>query len=189
MRNAVNLLSEVMSSPDWSAGWMTIEEIAAEMERRGLWDQRPFRSHRGRQRLDYLAEILRANGMEEDRIWMQMGSRFKHTAILTDEDHALFEDWLEARRAAFDEDLSRILLGEPPLWRNGAKPPARGFRDLLRQARPLVEELSSYFQHDYRVEDEEIGVGETPPVARRMEELAVALTNLFDRSAEQSAEK
>jgi hypothetical protein len=186
MPSAVNLLSDITSSPDWSPVWMTIEEIAAELDRRGLWKQRPFRRFGERERLDFLESVLGGNSMGEGSIWMRMGSRFKHNAILTDDDQTLLQDWNEARRVDFDEDLSRILLGEPPLWRNGTRAPATRFRDLLRQARPLVEELSAYVQYEFTDEDDQLAQRETPPVARRIEELAVALTSLFDRSAEQS---
>jgi hypothetical protein len=183
MPTAVNLLSDLTSSPDWSPDWMTIEEIAAELERRGVWDQRPFRRYHGPARLEFLSNVLRSNGHDEEPIWAEMGARFKHSATLTPEDQSVLQDWSEARRAAFDEDLCRILLGEQPQWRKPAKAPGRKLRDLLRQARPLVEELSSYVRYEYNDEDL-IGSQDAPPVSRRMEELAVALTSLFDRPAE-----
>jgi hypothetical protein len=188
MRNAVNLLSEIMSSPDWSPAWMTLEEINAAMNERNMWAQRPFRNYQGGARLALLDKIIRNHSGTGEALWVQMGSRFKHAALLTDDDQVRLQDWQEACRAAFDEDLNRILLGEPPLWRRGNKAAEPVFRDLLRQARPLVEELSSYVHDDYSA-DERIDSEETPPVAKRIGELAVALTNLFECSADRAAHR
>lgn len=106
---------------------------------------------------------------------------------MPNENHALHDDWAEAHRAALDDDLSRILLGESPLWRQEVEAPPRDFRDLLRRARPLVDELSSYVWQECDDGDDFAGPRATPPVARRIGELAEALTNLFDASAEAPA--
>src|ERR1700733_4237405 len=105
MPNTVNLLSKVTSSPDWPPHWMTIEEIAAELDRRGLLHRQPFSPLNPRTRLDFLRGIL------VGPTWVRLGLRIKHAALLTDVDHALVEDWLEERDAALDEDLARIILG------------------------------------------------------------------------------
>jgi hypothetical protein len=166
---------------------MTVEEVAVEMDRHGLWEQEPFRRHRGQARLDFLADILRGDcDDEEDHVWTRVGYRYKHAALLTDEDQALREDWVQSRRAAFDDDLSRILLGESPLWREQVETPPQDLRELLRRARPLVDELSAYVWQECETEEDLAGTDAAPPVARRIGELAVALTNLFESSAEPS---
>jgi hypothetical protein len=118
---------------------MTVAEIAAELDRVGFWEQPPVRGYRGKVRLDFLTGVLTHPTAEGGETWVRMGSRFKLAALLTEEDHALIREWLDERRAALNEDLSCILLGEPPPWREGGPAPAIDPGDFLRQAGPLVE--------------------------------------------------
>jgi len=110
MRTAQDLLSEAAGTPGWPPRWMTVDEVAAELERLGLWERPPLRAYAGQARLDFLADALPRAGRPG---WAQMGRRFKPAALLTEEDHALLRDWLDEFNAALNEDLSRILLGEP----------------------------------------------------------------------------
>ncbi len=111
MLTALRLLTELAHSPDWPSHWMTIEEIAAELARRGLWSRPPLLGYRGRARLDFLACLL-SQGGPVGQTWAQLDRRFKHSALLSEEDRARVADADEARLAEFNEDLERILLGE-----------------------------------------------------------------------------
>ncbi len=182
MTNEAVYLSELTCADNWPARWMTLGEIAAELDRRGAWDKLRFRGRGHKARLDFLASILRDQGAGGDETWVRMGSCYKHAALLTDDDRVLVAEWLEKRRAAFDEDLCRILLGETPNWRRRSEVPAAGFGERLRRARPLVEELSSYLTSDY-AEGEAHDARAESPVAKRVEEIAAALTNIFDGSS------
>jgi hypothetical protein len=55
-------------------------------------------------------------------------------------------EWLEERRDAFNEDLSHILLGEDPPSRTRPPAPPPDLEELLRRARPLVQELVALVQ-------------------------------------------
>jgi hypothetical protein len=73
---------------------------------------------------------------------------------------------------AFNEDVSRILLGEAPSW--------RGLRaeEVVRQARPLVEELAELAR----------GAGGGPEQAlARAGQIASTLSGIFDLSARKPA--
>jgi hypothetical protein len=182
MPTAVDLLSDLTGAPGWSPRWMTVAEIAAELDRLGFWKQPPFRGYAGKARLDFLAGILTRPGALGDQAWVQRGSQFKPAALLTEEDHALIQEWLDERRAALNEDLSRILLDEP---RPGAEAAALGPEDFLRQARPLVEELARLArQLEWNADHQHVRAraGEMPPEARRIRALAAALTDIFDLS-------
>src|SRR5690349_16155881 len=98
---------------------MTVAEIADELGRRGLWGQPPFRGYTAGARLDLLTDLLGKPDARGNPTWVQMGPRFKHAARLTEDDHARLREWREERRAALNEGLSRILLGEPLPWREG----------------------------------------------------------------------
>lgn len=114
MLTAVDLLGDFINSPDWSPRWMTVAEIAAELERLGFWEQPPFGDYADEARLDFVAGILDRPNADGEPAWARVGARFKPCALLTDEDHGLIQDWLDERRAALDDDLCRILLGERP---------------------------------------------------------------------------
>jgi hypothetical protein len=179
---AADLLSDLTSSPGWPPRWMTVAEVAAELARLGFWEQPPFRGYTGKARLDFLTGILSNPDAGGDPTWVQMGPRFKHSALLTEEDHALIREWLDERRAAFNEDLSRILLGEPLPWREGANAPAIGPEDFLRQARPLIEELAQLarqLEWGADLEQARARTGEMPPEARHVWEITTALRNVL----------
>jgi hypothetical protein len=112
MWTALDLLGEAARTPDWPPRWMTVDEVAAELERRGLWERPPLRAYAGQARLNFLAVALPRPGGDGRPAWAQRGQLFKPAALLTAEDHALIRDWLDEYNAAFNEDLSRILLGE-----------------------------------------------------------------------------
>jgi hypothetical protein len=164
---------------------MTVAEIAAELGRHGFWEQPACRGYTDRGRLDFLTGVLGNLDVGGNRTWVQMGPQFKHSALLTEEDHAGVRKWLDERRAALNEDLSRILLGEPPPWRQGAGAPALGPEDFLRQARPLIEELTQLarqLEWGADVEQDLARTGEMPPEARRIRDIATALTGVLDHS-------
>jgi len=56
-------------------------------------------------------------------------------------DETRIQEWLDDSHDAFNEDLSRILLGEAPMYRNRSQAQAPSVEDFLRRARPLMEEL------------------------------------------------
>jgi hypothetical protein len=185
MPTAADLLSDLTGSPDWPPWWMSVAEIAAELDRLGFWEQPPFRGYTGKARLDFLSGALTRPGAEGDQTWVQMGSRFKPAALLREEDHALIQEWLAERRAALNDDLSRILLDEPRPWRSGAEAPALGLEDFLRQARPLVEELARLarqLEWNAQGQHARARAGEMRPEARRIRAIATALTDIFDFS-------
>ena len=101
MPTAVDLLRGLTGSPDWSPRWMTVGEIADELERFGFWERPGLRGYEGKARLDFLLALL----TRPNAAWARMGPHFKPSALLTARDRELIEEWL-------DEDLSRILLGE-----------------------------------------------------------------------------
>ena len=107
MATAVDLWSDVAGAAVWPARWLTLAEVAAELERFGFWRRPPFQAYTRRERLAFLAGALTGPA------WARMGPRFKPVALLTEEDRALREQWLDEYRAGLNEDLSRILLGEP----------------------------------------------------------------------------
>jgi hypothetical protein len=169
MRTAAALLSDLATSPHWPARWMTVAEIAAELERRGFWEAHDLAAPTGAARL----EVLRGLLSEGRRAWVQRGPLFKHAALLTDEDRALLADGPDDGLEALNEDLGRILLGEGcGSHRDRRKP---GLKEVLRQARPLVEELARLArQMEWQAE----GV---PPQARRFRNLAASLADLMRR--------
>ena len=114
MATAVDLWSDVAGAAVWPARWLTLAEVAAELERFGFWRRPPFQAYTRRERLAFLAGALTGPA------WARMGPLYKPAALLTEEDHALRERWLDEYRAGLNEDLSRILLGEPA--------PAVGYR-------------------------------------------------------------
>ncbi len=177
------LLDDLARSPEWSPRWMTVAEIAAELERLDFWEQPALRRYAGEARLDFLAGLLAHACAEEGPAWAQMGARFKHSALLTEKDHALLAGWLDDRRAALNEDLSRILLGEPPSWRSDGSARGPDLGDCLRQARPLVAELAQLARRLAWSSDYEEAPGaarEALPQARRIREIATTLTGIFD---------
>ncbi|HZY87209.1 MAG TPA: hypothetical protein VFE78_20400 [Gemmataceae bacterium] len=123
MRTALELLNEAAGTPGWPPRWLTVDEVAAELERRGLWERPPLRAYAGQARLDFLAGALPRAGHPA---WAQLGRRFKPAVLLTEADHALLRDWLDEYNAALNEDLARILLGEPALGRRGTPIGERG---------------------------------------------------------------
>jgi hypothetical protein len=169
---------------------MTVADIADELGRRGFWGQAPFREYTTEARLDLLMALLGKPDAGGSRTWVQMGPRFKHVALLTEEDHARLREWREEHRAAFNEDVSRILLGEPLPWREGAGAPAIGPEDFVRQARPLIEELTQLARQLEWGADPESALArarELPPEARRIWEIATALTGAFDPARDGTA--
>jgi hypothetical protein len=123
MPTALDLLSDAARTAAWPARWMTVDEVAAELDRLGLWGRPPLCAYTGQARLDFLAAALPRPGRDGRPAWAQMGRRFKPAALLTAEDHALVRDWLDEYHAALNEDLSRILLGEPVLGSRGKSVP------------------------------------------------------------------
>jgi hypothetical protein len=119
MRTALDLLSDAARTPGWPARWLTVDEVAAELDRLGLWQRPALRAYAGQARLDFLAAGLPRPAPDGRPAWAQLGRRFKPAALLTAEDHALIRDWLDEYHAALNEDLSRILLGEPVGLRPG----------------------------------------------------------------------
>jgi hypothetical protein len=103
-----------------SGGW-TVAEIAAALERLGFLVQPPLQGDTDKVGLDFLASILESKGA-------------------TEEGQKRIREWLEQRRDALNEDLSRILLGETPPDA-GPPAPAEG-EDCLRWVRPLAEDLA-----------------------------------------------
>jgi hypothetical protein len=63
----------------------------------------------------------------------------------TQEEQARIRQWLDEQQDAFNEDLSRILLGENSAH-GQALAPASDLEDCLRRVRPLVEELARQLQ-------------------------------------------
>jgi hypothetical protein len=112
MRTAFDVLSEAAGTAGWPARWMTVDEVAAELDRRGYWERLALRAYAGQARLDFLAAALPRPGRDGRPAWAQMRRRFKPAALLTAEDHTLLREWLDEYHAALNEDLSRILLGE-----------------------------------------------------------------------------
>jgi hypothetical protein len=84
----------------------------------------------------------------------------------------------EEKGDALNEDLSRILLGECLPLRIHPDAPPGGLGDLLRQARPLAEELARVAR---RLEGKaDRAPKEVTADARRIREVAAALSDLLD---------
>ncbi len=71
----------------------TVAELAAALERLGFSVQPPLHEETDRAALDFLARLLEGPAASKEHL-------------------ARIREWLDARRDACNEDLSRILLGE-----------------------------------------------------------------------------
>jgi hypothetical protein len=86
----------------------TAAEITTALERLGFSVQLPLRGPAGSAGLAFLAGLLAA----EDAGRPAEDPPAGHAASLTEERRARIQGWLDERLDAFNEDLSRILLGE-----------------------------------------------------------------------------
>jgi hypothetical protein len=179
MPTAVDILGELGRSPGWPARWMTVAEIAVELEQRGVWEQPAFVGYTGKGRLDFLSGVLTSRDGLGKLGWVRLGAEFKPAAILSEEDQALLPPASEEGSDALNEDISRILLGEPLRRRSRSTDPPLALEDFLRQARPLIEELTRLAQR-VACDGEGRGGGrdgKTLPAARRLQVLAHALAD------------
>jgi hypothetical protein len=161
---------------------MTLAEMDAELERLQFWDHPTLRVPAGPARLDLLDSFLSGDAQN----WVQMGQQFKHAARLTEEDRALVRDWCDERRAALNEDLARILLGEGRSEEIGEADGDADLKEIFRQARPLVEELAQLarqMEWQTELEPRPERAGEVSPQALRFRTLAVTLSDLIQRRA------
>jgi hypothetical protein len=109
------------TGPEAPARTWTVAEIAAALERLGFLVQPPLQGDADKVGLDFLVSVLESKGA-------------------TEEGQRRIREWLEQRRDALNEDLSRILLGETPAEASPAAPAAG--EDCLRWVRPLAEDLA-----------------------------------------------
>jgi hypothetical protein len=117
---------------------MTLQEIDEQLAGLGFWERHPVPNPGGHSRLVALRALL----VGLDRTWVQLGRRFKPAGLLTREDWTLLRDWADESRDALNDDLARILLGERDTARHGAEMQVVALKELVSQARSLVDELA-----------------------------------------------
>jgi hypothetical protein len=107
--------------PDWCPRGTPLADFAARLESLGFWEQLAG-ARTEQDRLDFLAGLLaqKAEG----------GSAAVLDATLTVTVRTLLERWLDEYREALNEDLARILLGEPPARQSKLNAAAKRFWNL-----------------------------------------------------------
>jgi hypothetical protein len=142
----------------------SVAEITTGLERLGFTVQPPLQWLTDSAGLDYVARLLST----EDG-----GQSEGTTTALTEEIRSRIQKWLDERRDAFNEDLSRILLGEHLSGRQDGPAP----QDFLGEARPLIQEMAELAEGPR----EHTAVSAASGHLARIRELAAGLSDLFSR--------
>jgi hypothetical protein len=149
-RKIFKALDRIMSGDDWPNRWMTIPQIIKKLDRLDFWA-----AHGLVDIADQKAEILRSAFFhhvddQEGKVWVRIGSQYKHTHKLTAEDRTDLGAWIESRKQSRTAAMKRFLLGSDDRAPSPPRPPGRTLSveeclakvdRLLRKVRRCAAEL------------------------------------------------
>jgi hypothetical protein len=104
MLPAIDIPSSPTSAPDWWPRGKLFGDIAFRLERLGFWEQSAFLGSTEQDRLEFIADLFERHSE---------GSSPEEIGYVTPDVQMLLRQWLDEYRDGLNEDLSRILLGEP----------------------------------------------------------------------------
>jgi hypothetical protein len=122
---------------------MTAEQVDAEMERRGLWQQPPFDRYTAKDRLDFLNAALQGDNGKGDQCWVSMGSEYKPCDRINENDRRRIIEWWWALDARIYHDFECYHLGLPKPEQERPNAGALTFAEVVSQIAPLVRKLFS----------------------------------------------
>lgn len=129
-------LEERTRSRVWPDRWMTIPEIAAELDDWCFWDSAGLAGWSAEGRESWLRRALATEEEDGRAIWLRMGRRYKHFALVRQNRGDLddYLTWVAEQRSARARHAEELLAGQAIVEAAMLHPLAPASEECLRQA-------------------------------------------------------
>lgn len=171
MEEVTKLLIKLPYCIDWTDRWLTVPQMAEELERIGFWKETAVSTFDQDQRLQWLQQQLNSTDEEGSPIWCEIGGQYKHPHQMTDADWADNNEFTEDQKASLFDMMYRDFVLEEPLPNRPKKP-----REPLVTPEDFVTQMNGNFAEIQRLA-ELVGFKAAPEVDTPQEKAATRAAN------------
>jgi hypothetical protein len=143
MADLIRALDERTRSPLWPDRWLTLSEMASELDDQNFWNYAGFAAWSVEGRLHWLRAALATRDEAGRSIWLRMGGRYKHFGLVRQnrDDIDDYLTWAAEARAARARRAEELLAGQPVVTAVRLHPLAAPAQECLERTERLTLEL------------------------------------------------